>query len=167
MTLLTVIGLSTFSACDELPGNEEPMPTLKITAGEVVHLAQRVDLECGGSDFRLFRVSLKNGSEALSMFKGENELRTELLPSGSDVKKFKLDPIRKTAKGFEMSMEHGERYYHSRLFEFECQDGSFHLVRMKADRFDTSNPSRIRKRDQAVKPSIPFEQFGLRLYLID
>ena len=167
LTLFSAICLSVFSACDQIPGNEPSTPSLTTTAGEVAHIAQRVDLECGGADFRMFRLTLKNGSEAISMFKGENEVRTELLPSGADVKKFKLDPLRKTDDGFEMSMEHGDRYYHSRLFEFECKDGSFHLVKMKADRFDTNNPSRVRKRDQAVKPSIPFERFGLRLYLID
>ncbi len=137
------------------------------TAGEVLHIDQRVDLDCGGTDFRLFRLSLQGGAEAVSLYKGPDELRTERLPNQAEVKKFKLDPLRKTENGFELSMEYGDRYYHSKRFEFECDNGEFVLTRMSADRFDTNNPSRISKKDSAVKARTPWERFGLRLYLID
>lgn len=156
-----------FSACASSPGTNTSAPSLSTTAGKVLHISQRVDLECGGSDFRLMRVSLEGGTEAVTLFKGADEVRTERLPSQSEVKKFKLDPLRKTENGFEMSVEYGDRYYHSRRFEFECKEGAFHLEKMKADRFDTQNPSRVSKKETPVRPSIPFEQFGLRLYLID
>lgn len=167
LVLFAVTGLSFFSACDQIPGSNTEEPALSTTAGKAVHISQRLDLECGGKDYRVMRIDLEKGGEAVTMFKGADEVRTELLPGQGDIKKFKLDPLRKTDKGFEMSMEYGGRYYHSRRFEFECGDGGFRLVKMKSDRFDTNNPARISKKNTLVKPSVPFERFGLRLYLID
>lgn len=165
--LLTVMALLLFSACDQIPGSARSEPEMTTTAGAVTHIGQRVDLDCGGSDFRLFRVSLEAGREAVTLFKGPDELRTEILPAPNEVKKFKLDPLRKTDDGFEMSVEYGDRYYHTKRFEFECDEGEFVFAKLRSERFDTRNPSRISKKESAVKPRTTWERFGLRLYLID
>ncbi|HUF04175.1 MAG TPA: hypothetical protein VMM38_08360 [Aridibacter sp.] len=166
--LAIVTALPLFLAsCESLPGTNTSNTTLETTAGKVAHIAERVDLECGGTDFRLFRVSLENGTEAVTLFKGEKEVRTERLPSQTEVKKFKLDPLRKTDEGFELSVEYGDRYYHSKRFGFDCVEEGFHLARMKSERFDTQNPGRISRKESVVRPRRPWEEFGLRLYLID
>lgn len=167
LILLTVTALSLFSACDNIPGAKTERPTMKTTAGDVLHIDQRVDLECGGNDFRLFRLTLKGGKEGVTLFKGAGEVRTELLPSQSEVKKFKLDPLRKTDDGFVLSAEYGTRFYHTKRFEFVCEEGAFRLAKMRSERFDTNNPSRISRKEMNVKPKTPWEEFGLRLYLID
>jgi len=167
LVLLVVTALLLFSACDQIPGGSKSEPKMTTTAGQVVRIDQRLDLECGGVDFRLFRVALEGGKDAVTLFKGPNETRTEILPAPNEVKKFKLDPLRKTENGFEMSMEYGDRYYHAKRFEFECDEGEFVLAKMKSERFDTKNPSRISRKESAVKPRTTWERFGLRLYLID
>ncbi|QQS41702.1 MAG: hypothetical protein IPM63_01790 [Acidobacteriota bacterium] len=157
-----------FSACKSLPGtNSTSNTTLETSAGKVTHIAERVDLECGGEDFRLFRVTLENGTEGVTLFKGDKEVRTERLPTQTEVNKFKLDPLRKTDEGFELSVEYGDRYYHSKRFGFDCVDGEFQLSRMKSERFDTQNPGKISRKESAVRPRRAWAEFGLRLYLID
>lgn len=156
-----------FSACESLPGTNTSNTTLETTAGKVAHIAERVDLECGGEDYRLFRVTLENGTEGVTLFRGDKEVRTERLPSQTEVKKFKLDPLRKTDEGFELSVEYGDRYYHSKRFGFDCVDGEFQLTRMKSERFDTQNPGKISRKESAVRPRRGWAEFGLRLYLID
>ena len=167
LVLLLALALLLFSACDQIPGSAKAEPEMTTTAGAVTHIGQRVDLDCGGSDFRLFRVSLEGGREAVSLFKGADELRTEILPAPNEVKKFKLDPLRRTDSGFEMSVEYGDRYYHTKRFEFECDEGEYVLAKMRSERFDTRNPSRISRKESAVKPRTTWDRFGLRLYLID
>jgi hypothetical protein len=167
--LVVVTALSMFSACDNIPGpNPSSSQTeLKTTAGDVQHIDQRVDLVCDDVDFRLFRITLKGGTEAVTLFKGKDEVRTERLPNQAEVKKFKLDPLRKSDKGFDLSVEYGTRFYHSKRFEFACEDGSFSLLRISSERFDTSNPAKISRRNEPVGRKTPWEEFGMRLYLID
>lgn len=168
LILLAVTALSLFSACDKIPGtNTSTQPEMSTTAGKVTHIDQRLDLVCGESDFRMFRVALEGGGDAVTMFKGADEVRTERLPNQSEVKKFKLDPLRKTDDGFELSAEYGDRYYHTKRFIFECEEGEFRLVKIRSERFDTKNPSRLSNRETSVKPKTPWAEFGLRLYLID
>ena len=166
--LLLSFPLLLFNACENLPidsGSDEP--ELMTSVGKVARISQTVGLKCVNSDYRLMRVRLESGQEALTLFRTGAEVGTERLPTDSEVKKFQLDPLKKTANGFEISVEYGDRYYHTKIFEFECEKGEYLLKKFRSERFDTQNPGRVSKKSSAVNPPSTFDRFGLRIYLID
>lgn len=89
------------------------------------------------------------------------------LPSPQDYNGYALNWAKKTADGFEVSIEYGSRNYFNKSFEFVKKDDTFYLTEIKVKTFDKQNPEKIEKKTVKVEPTVAVDKFNIEDYMND
>jgi hypothetical protein len=94
------------------------------------------------------------------------------LPTGLQVKNFRLNSTKKTKNGFQMKTEWGGGSYHYEIqFDFKCKENNFYLYKVKKDSFSTTNPDngnywdKKETEETKIEPNLPIEKFLISDYL--
>lgn len=104
-------------------------------------------------------VEIKDEGNSVNIVKGNTIYKTIKLPTGSERNGFGFNWAKKTAEGFEISVEYGSRYYYDKRFNFICKQNEFYLNKIIVDSFDKHNTEKWDTKVIKVKPSVNLSKF--------
>ena len=136
------------------------------------------NLDCNNQNgFNLVKVENHHEEEGITsrdidiMVADEVALKIEL-PTGSEVKNFRLVSAKKTKDGFQMNTDWGGYLNHYEIqFNFRCRENNFYLYKVRNDNCSTTNTDNLNYCDKKetkktkIEPNLPIEKFVIEDYL--
>lgn len=180
MKTLCFILLLAFGSChdqtssgDVIVGNTEISPTPKIMEVQEEYDSKddvsTIKLTCGGRNFNLVNhYEYERNLKKIYVELEGKKIKTISLPSNLTVNGFSMNWLKKTEKGFEMSIEYGTILYYQKDFNFFCKNNTFYLGKIYIESFDKNKPEdSYEERTIIVKPLIPLTKFSINKYIED
>ena len=135
--------------------NVKPIVNVEIPMVDSVTLS---NLDCdnpNGYDV----IEIRDESNSVNIVKGNTIYKTIKFPTGLERNGFGFNWAKKTAEGFEISVEYGSRYYYDKRFNFICKQNEFYLNKIIVDSFDKNNPEKWNTKVIKVKPNLNLDKF--------
>ncbi len=123
-------------------------------------------VNCSGKSFELETVydELRDAKN-IKLTKNKKVEKIIKLPNQSEFNGFALNWVKKTQKGFEISLDYGSRFYYAKRFNFVCRKGKFFLNEIKVESFDKHNPEKWDSKTVKINPNMPLEKFLIKDYI--
>lgn len=82
-----------------------------------------------------------------------------------DFNGFSVNWIKENKQGFEISIEYGSRFYHSKNFYFVFKNSEFYLNKIKSDEFDKFYPDKYKFKTVIINKNILLNKFNILDYI--
>jgi hypothetical protein len=104
-------------------------------------------------------VEVRDEGNSVNIVKGATIYKTMKLPTGLERNGFGFNWAKKTAEGFEISVDYGSRFYYGKRFNFICRRNEFYLNKITVDSFDKHNPEKWNTKVIKIKPNLNLDKF--------